>query len=65
MDYLKQRIEEFAPKTETEFENALKQVIQEVALLGLERGRFFEKAAFYGGTALRILKSEIRSTLPS
>jgi predicted nucleotidyltransferase component of viral defense system len=55
MDYLKQRIAEFAPKTEAEFENALKQVIQEVALLGLERGRFFEKAAFYGGTALRIL----------
>jgi predicted nucleotidyltransferase component of viral defense system len=55
MDYLKQRIEEFKPETAADFENALKQVIQEVALLGLERGHFFEKAAFYGGTALRIL----------
>ncbi|VAW76979.1 FIG00678143: hypothetical protein, partial [hydrothermal vent metagenome] len=29
--------------------------MQEIALLGLWRGKFFEKAAFYGGTALRIL----------
>ncbi|MCH9632256.1 MAG: hypothetical protein S4CHLAM6_05870 [Chlamydiae bacterium] len=35
--------------------NALKEVIQEIALLGLWRSKFFEKAAFYGGTALRIL----------
>lgn len=30
-------------------------MIQEIALLGLWRAKFFEKAAFYGGTALRIL----------
>jgi predicted nucleotidyltransferase component of viral defense system len=35
--------------------NALREVIQELALLGLWRGKFFEHAAFYGGTALRIL----------
>ena len=35
--------------------NALREILQEVALLGLWRGKFFEKAAFYGGTALRIL----------
>jgi hypothetical protein len=35
--------------------NALREVLQELALLGLWRGKFFEKAAFYGGTALRIL----------
>lgn len=35
--------------------NALKEVIQEIVLSGLSRGGFFEKAAFYGGTALRIL----------
>jgi hypothetical protein len=29
--------------------------MQEIALLGLWRSKFFEKAAFYGGTALRIL----------
>ncbi len=35
--------------------NALREVLQEIALLGLWRGKFFERAAFYGGTALRIL----------
>lgn len=33
----------------------LREVIQHAALLGLERSGFFGKAAFYGGTALRIL----------
>ncbi|MEE8433022.1 MAG: nucleotidyl transferase AbiEii/AbiGii toxin family protein [Candidatus Desulfatibia sp.] len=35
--------------------HALREILQEVALLGLWRAKFFEKAAFYGGTALRIL----------
>jgi len=35
--------------------NALREILQEVALLGLWRSKFFEKAAFYGGTALRVL----------
>jgi hypothetical protein len=34
---------------------ALREIMQQIALLGLWRSRFFEKAAFYGGTALRIL----------
>jgi len=34
---------------------ALREILQEIALLGLWRSRFFERAAFYGGTALRIL----------
>lgn len=34
---------------------ALREIMQEIALLGLWRSKFFEKAAFYGGTALRIL----------
>ncbi|NGX42767.1 MAG: hypothetical protein K940chlam7_01054, partial [Chlamydiae bacterium] len=41
--------------TEDDYTNALKEIIQEVALLGLWRAKFFEHAAFYGGTALRIL----------
>jgi len=43
-------------KTETldEKKNAVKEIIQEVVLCGLARAKFFEKAAFYGGTALRI-----------
>ncbi|MFT3741405.1 MAG: nucleotidyl transferase AbiEii/AbiGii toxin family protein [Gammaproteobacteria bacterium] len=38
-----------------DYQNALKEIIHEIALLGLWRSKFFEKAAFYGGTALRIL----------
>ena len=33
---------------------ALREIIQEIVLLGLWRGKFFEHAAFYGGTAIRI-----------
>ncbi|KAB7887437.1 nucleotidyl transferase AbiEii/AbiGii toxin family protein [Poseidonibacter ostreae] len=40
---------------ESDLINALKEVFQEISLLGLYQGGFFEKAAFYGGTALRIL----------
>lgn len=38
-----------------DYTNAVREILQEVALLGLWRGKFFERAAFYGGTALRIL----------
>jgi len=34
--------------------HALREVMQEIALAGLQRAGFFEKAAFYGGTCLRI-----------
>src|SRR5712664_3997705 len=33
----------------------LREILQHSALLGLSRHNFFEHAAFYGGTALRIL----------
>ena len=35
--------------------NAKYEVTQQIALAGLERGGFFNKAAFYGGTCLRII----------
>ncbi len=41
--------------TQDEYINALREILQEVALLGLWRIKFFEHAAFYGGTALRVL----------
>ncbi len=34
---------------------ALREIMQETALLGLWRSKFFERAALYGGTALRVL----------
>lgn len=40
--------------TKEEARSALREIMQEVALTGLYRSGFFEKAAFYGGTALRI-----------
>lgn len=44
----------YNPQNNEERENAIKEIIQEIALVGLSRGGFFEKAAFYGGTCLRI-----------
>lgn len=37
-----------------ERKNAVKEIMQEIVLCGLSRAGFFKKAAFYGGTALRI-----------
>jgi len=34
--------------------NSIKEVVQEIILCGLSRAGFFQTAAFYGGTALRI-----------
>lgn len=34
--------------------NAVKEVMQEIVLCGMSRAGFFQKGAFYGGTALRI-----------
>lgn len=44
----------YSLKNNEERENAAKEIIQEIALAGLSRGGFFRKAAFYGGTCLRI-----------
>ncbi len=48
-------LESYSPKSKNEYENAIQEIIQEIALMGLWRSKFFEHAAFYGGTALRIL----------
>lgn len=45
----------YRPGTIEQQTNALREVMQEIALCGLWRGKFFEHAAFYGGTALRVL----------
>ncbi len=37
-----------------DYKNAQYEVMQQIALAGLYRGGFFKKAAFYGGTCLRI-----------
>ena len=48
-------LERYELNTILDYKNAIKEIVQGIALLGLWRGKFFEKAAFYGGTALRIL----------
>ena len=51
---IKEWLEHYQPKNRIEAESALREIMQDVALAGLNRSGFFEKAAFYGGTALRI-----------
>lgn len=48
-------LQKYSPKSPMEHDRALREILQEIALVGLWRGKFFEHAAFYGGTALRIL----------
>lgn len=54
-DAVQQLLSRYQCSTSVDYHNALKEVIQEFALFGLWRVKFFEHAAFYGGTALRIL----------
>lgn len=51
---IKEWIQEYNPQNGAEATAALREIMQEIALAGLQRTGFFEKAAFYGGTALRI-----------
>ncbi len=48
-------LKSYNPKSKSEYEGAIQEIMQEIALMGLWRSKFFEHAAFYGGTALRIL----------
>jgi predicted nucleotidyltransferase component of viral defense system len=51
---IKDWIAEYHPTNEEETLSALREIMQEIVLAGLSRTDFFGKAAFYGGTALRI-----------
>ena len=50
--------------TNDDYTNALNEVMQQIALAGLHRGGFFEHAAFYGGTCLRIFHKLDRFSYP-
>ncbi len=52
---VEQMLARYSPQSKEDHENALKEILQEIILLGLYRAGFFEKAAFYGGAAMRIL----------
>ena len=47
-------VESYAPKSALERQAVQQEVMQLIALSGLARGGFFEKAAFYGGTCLHL-----------
>lgn len=51
---IEQMLKPYEAQTLYDKENAIKEVVQEIVLCGLSRAGFFQSAAFYGGTALRI-----------
>lgn len=54
MTLLQQMLSSYPVTTSEQADQALREVMQEIALAGLNRGGFFEHAAFYGGTCLRV-----------
>ena len=53
-DIFDQMLSRYEILTKDEERNAKHEVMQQIALAGLYRAQFFDKAAFYGGTCLRI-----------
>jgi predicted nucleotidyltransferase component of viral defense system len=54
-DAIRSMLDRYECRSRDDYVNALREILQDVALLGLWRSKFFEHAAFYGGTALRVL----------
>lgn len=54
MNIFDQMLSRYEVQTNDDYINAQHEVMQQIALAGLYRGGFFNKAAFYGGTCLRI-----------
>lgn len=55
IDLIKERLRRYEAANPLEEENAVKEILQEIALYALWRGDFFDVALFQGGTSLRIL----------
>lgn len=53
-NYIEQMLKPYKIENLYDQKNAMKEIIQEIVLCGLSRAGFFEQAAFYGGTTLRI-----------
>ncbi|EOR95300.1 hypothetical protein ADIARSV_1531 [Arcticibacter svalbardensis MN12-7] len=51
---IKEWLEEYKPTNQQDAKDGLREIMQEIALAALSRAGFFEKASFYGGTALRM-----------
>lgn len=48
-------LQKYNIQTSDQLFQAYREIVQEIVLAGLWKGNFFQKGAFYGGTALRIL----------
>ena len=55
IDIVQERLLTYNASSEFEEENAIKEILQEIALYALWRANFFDKALFRGGTSIRIL----------
>ena len=54
MSVVEQMLRKYHLTSNEDYTNALREVMQEIVLAGLYRGGFFNQAAFYGGTCLRV-----------
>jgi predicted nucleotidyltransferase component of viral defense system len=55
VEVIQKKLLTYQCQTVLDQENALKEIVQEIALMALSRAGFFRVAAFQGGTCLRIL----------
>ena len=55
IEIIQQRLDSYQATNALEEEQAIKEIVQEIALYALWRSGFFDVAAFQGGTSLRIL----------
>ncbi|MDR3053084.1 MAG: nucleotidyl transferase AbiEii/AbiGii toxin family protein [Coriobacteriales bacterium] len=59
---LEQMLARYEIQTANDQKNALREVMQQITLSGLNRAGFFDVAAFYGGTCLRIFQGLPRAS---
>ena len=53
-DFIQEKLTQYNCKSEQEEEQAIKEIMQEIALFSLSKNGFFKHVAFQGGTCLRI-----------
>ena len=56
IELIQRRLDEYECADDEEELNAIREILQELILAGLARTDFFTKAAFHGGTQLRIFE---------
>ena len=54
--FFEQALKSYTINNVKDKQNAICEITQQVVLAGLHRGGFFDHAAFYGGTCLRLFQ---------